>query len=82
MARQKVSEEEKRSEKISFRVTPAERERVEIIKARWRAWLDHFKGLGISSQSGQLAEAERMGRLDEFKQLAAEVRELTAGLSY
>lgn len=48
---------------------------------RWRSWLAYFASLGLSSKASQLAEAKRLGRLDEFKQLAAEVNALTAGQS-
>lgn len=61
--------------------TSSRSERARANMEKWRSWLAHFASLGLSSQASQLAEAERLGRLDEFKQLAAEVNALTAGQS-
>lgn len=61
--------------------TKSSRERARATMERWRSWLAYFASLGLSSKASQLAEAERLGRLDEFKQLAAEVNALTAGQS-
>jgi hypothetical protein len=70
---------------VNFNVSKAKQEkrrRGMAIKARWRAWMAYFKELGLSTQSAHLAEAERLGRLDEFNQLVSQVRELTALQSY